>query len=140
MAQNLTLENQNDAQEQEVNGTGLLPLFHSAIVEQRGATEELRAVSRELQTILNDILTAKPELRVAYQELLVEPDSEASHRQTTTATPAMNLAQLKREAKRNLRKSRELIRESARVRLHSKTLRAALRGARRFKPDSGTNG
>jgi DNA-binding CsgD family transcriptional regulator len=104
--------------------------FHSVILEQRGATEELKAICRELQTLLDDVLTARPELRPAYDELLIE-QQPSDLRTSQPKTPPLELtpAQLKRDAERNLVKSRELVVESAQVRLRSKALRAAVRGS-----------
>src|SRR5437588_4478826 len=111
--------------------------FCSVILEQRSATDELKAISRELRTIVDDILAIKPELSGAYQELLVNQlHSGPENHQGRTVPQTMDLSQLKREAKRNLVKSRDVVYESAQIRLCSKALRAALRGAgRRSKPD-----
>jgi DNA-binding NarL/FixJ family response regulator len=104
--------------------------LQSLVVEQRGATEELKAICRELQSLLDDLLLARPELGSRYQQLSVEQDHpEAQVRQAKTVPQAMSMAQCQREAERNVLKSAELIRESGQIRQRSKAMRATLRGA-----------
>src|SRR5947209_14242254 len=103
--------------------------FCSVVVEQRNAADELKAISRELRTLVDDILAVKPELRAKYQDLLVNQlHPNADGQQSKSAPQVMSLSQLKREAERNLLKSKDSIYESTQIRLCSKALRAALRG------------
>src|SRR5438874_10185421 len=84
--------------------------FHFLILDQRGTTDELKALTRELEILLEDVLTARPELRVAYQDLLVVQEQPLpSTRQAKPSPQEMDLAQIRRETERNLVRSRELI-------------------------------
>jgi DNA-binding NarL/FixJ family response regulator len=103
--------------------------FQTLIVEQRGATEELKALCKELQTLLDDLLSARPELVATYRQLVEQDHAKTDVRPSTTAPPEISMAQWKKEAERNLLKSAELIRESGQIRQRSKAMRAALRGA-----------
>ncbi len=104
--------------------------FQSLILEQRGATEELKALCKELQTLLDDLESARPDLRLTLSQLMVERNhQEAPGRHSKAVPQEMTRAQCKRESERNLIKSTELIRESAKIRQRSKAMRAALRGA-----------
>jgi DNA-binding CsgD family transcriptional regulator len=104
--------------------------FQSLILEQRGTTEELKALCKELQTLLDDLESARPDLRLTLSQLMVERNhQEAPVRHSKAVPQEMTLAQCKRESERNLMKSTELIRESGQIRQRSKAMRAALRGA-----------
>ena len=107
--------------EVELNAARLL--LARVILEQRAATEELRASNRELETILKEVLASKPERPIGDLDQPadppVEPVSDASIEQ-------LSLADLKADADRMVQSGREAIIESSRLRTRSQQLRAAL--------------
>jgi DNA-binding NarL/FixJ family response regulator len=89
------------------------------ILEQRAATEELRASNRELEGLLEEILASRNELRS------VTPDEPEPAVQPEF--PEHSTTQLKREAEEILEKAAAAICDSMRLRSRSKKIREALR-------------
>ena len=102
--------------------------LHSAIVEHRSTTDELKAVTRELENVLLDI-TAKVGIGLGPEEDSPEPDGfHANGNQERAAALANHsLSALKREVDRTLRKGRETVREAAGVRRRAAQFRTILR-------------
>jgi DNA-binding CsgD family transcriptional regulator len=98
------------------------------LLEQRAATDELRASTQELEAILEQLVDSQPTLRPIYQSSptpeIQEAPSPAARRKTEPAD--QSIAKLQREADEDLRKGREAILESMRLRLRSQRVREAL--------------
>jgi DNA-binding CsgD family transcriptional regulator len=101
--------------------------LHSAIVEHRFATEELKAVTRELENVLLDMATkAGLGLVPPAAEGVLEPSVDGHH-EKIAALAKHSVSELKREVDRSLRKGRETVREAAAIRQRAAQFRAALR-------------
>ena len=94
------------------------------ILEQRAATEELKASNNELEHLLEDILSSQAELRsIAIDEVDETPALRKSE------PPDRRISELRREADAILEQAGAAIRASMRLRKRSERIREALRGS-----------
>jgi DNA-binding CsgD family transcriptional regulator len=97
-------------------------ILERVILEQRAATEELKASNTELERLLEEVLASRSELRsLPLEEVDEAPSSEA--------TPAKDrsVAELRREADAILEEASFAIRASMRLRKRCRQIREALR-------------
>jgi DNA-binding NarL/FixJ family response regulator len=99
--------------------------LHCVILEQRAATEELRASNSELERLLEEVLTSRSELRSLPAEHVEEP----APRPSGPEPHDRSAAELKREAEELLDQAAAAIRDSMRLRKRSQRIREALRKA-----------
>jgi DNA-binding CsgD family transcriptional regulator len=97
--------------------------LHCAILEQRAATEELRASNSELELLLEAVLVARPELK----SIGVEEFEEAAAPASRPEPQERSATELKRELEVLIEKAAATIRESIRLRKRSAHIREALR-------------
>ena len=91
------------------------------ILEQRAATEELKASNSELERLLEDVLSSRSELR----SIPSEPDDEAQR----PAKPKPNdrsVTDLRREADATMEEASAAVRASMRLRKRCRQIREAL--------------
>lgn len=114
-----------------MRNTSARQLLQGVILQQRAATEELKETTRELETTLEQFLATYAELRTAAASAVSEaPQTGASAEPTRKPVPDdVSMPELKRRADLALKKGREAVRESMRVRLRSSRVRAALKSA-----------
>lgn len=110
--------------------------LHCVILEQRAAIEELQESNRELERLLEEVLTARTDLRVdASDDAAVDPP--------VTERPAVTdrrVADARREVEAVLERGAVVIKESMRLRKRSQRIRTAIQGATPPKsPRSGQN-
>src|ERR1035438_3328655 len=104
------------------------------IQEQLATTDELKAVTRELEALLMEMAGRDQRhiivVDVSFQQTDTTP-SEAPEKRADS--PPQSLSQLKREADRTLRISRDAVREARTLRLRAAQFRATLgkRGTQR---------
>jgi DNA-binding CsgD family transcriptional regulator len=98
-------------------------LLHCAILEQRAATEELRASNSELERLLEAVLAARPELK----SIGFEESEEAAAPANRPEPQERSATELKRELEALIEKAAATIRESVRLRKRSEHIREALR-------------
>ncbi len=103
--------------------------LHCVILEQRAATEELKASNGELERLLDEVLSSRTDLRAITAEDPEEPPvgskPDPQDRSTT---------ELKREADAVLEQGSVAIRASMRLRRKSERIREALQGGVTPKP------
>jgi DNA-binding NarL/FixJ family response regulator len=99
--------------------------LHCVILEQRAATEELRASNSELERLLEEVLSSRSELRSLPAEHVEEPAAQPSRPEPHDRSAA----ELKREAEELLDQATAAIRDSMRLRKRSQRIREALRKA-----------
>jgi len=93
------------------------------ILEQRAATEELRASNRELERLLEEVLATRSELRsLTFDGCESSPPPAASAELTERSA-----TELKREAELTMEKAGSAIQDSMRLRNRSQRIREALR-------------
>jgi DNA-binding NarL/FixJ family response regulator len=92
------------------------------ILEQRAATEELRANNLELERLLEEVLANRSDLR----DIAAKDTGEADDSMQAREPPDGRVTDLKREAAAVMEKGAEAVRESARLRRRSERIRAAL--------------
>jgi DNA-binding NarL/FixJ family response regulator len=94
------------------------------ILEQRAATEELRANNSELERLLDEVVSSRSELRsVALQEA-----EEAALPALSRASKDRSVTELRREAEASVEQASAAIQASMRLRKKSERIREALRG------------
>lgn len=93
------------------------------ILEQRAATEELRASNLELERLLEEVLSKRSDLRDVATKETAESEPLPP---TRPEPPEGRVTDLKREAATVMEQGAEAVRESARLRQRSQRLRAAL--------------
>ena len=98
--------------------------LHCVILEQRAATEELKASNRELERLLDDVLSTRTELRA----LAANDEADEGLAAEKPEIPEVRVTELKREVELVLEQGAAAIRESARLRRRSQRIRAALHG------------
>ncbi len=99
--------------------------LNCVILEQRAATEELRASNLELERLLDEVLSKRSDLREVLAKETGEPDPSMPM-PARPEPPEVRVALLKREAAAVMEQGAELVRESARLRRRSQRIRAAL--------------
>jgi DNA-binding CsgD family transcriptional regulator len=97
--------------------------LNCVILEQRAATEELRASNLELERLLEEILSKRHDLREVAAKETGESDPAPVSR---PEPPDVRVTELKREAAMVLEQGTAAVRESARLRRRSQQIRAAL--------------
>ena len=94
------------------------------ILEQRAATEELKASNSELERLLDDVLSSRSELRTIPLEAVDEPQTPAK-----AEAIDRSVTDLRREAETTIEQASAAVRASMRLRKRSQQIREALRGA-----------
>jgi DNA-binding CsgD family transcriptional regulator len=97
--------------------------LNCVILEQRAATDELRASNRELERLLEEVVSKRGDLLEVAAKDTGEPDPAPAAR---PAPPGMRVTLLKREVATAMEQGAEAVRESARLRLRLQRIRAAL--------------
>src|SRR3954463_8587101 len=105
--------------------------LHCVILEQRAATEELKASNSELERLLDEILATRSDLKSLAAEDVEETAPPAPK---STAVPDRSVTELKREADAGLEQASKAINASTRLRKRSQLIREALRIAGGAKP------
>ena len=98
--------------------------LHCVILEQRAATEELKASNSELERLLEEVLSSQTELR----SLGAEEAEEAPAPPTKSEPCIRSVTELRREADAILEQASAAIRASMRLRKRSERIREAMRG------------
>src|SRR5436305_4160764 len=94
------------------------------ILEQRAATEELKASNSELERLLEEVLSSRSELvSLPLEEVDEAPPAAAEAKDRSGAS----IADLRREADAVMEQASSAIRASLRVRKHCQQIREALR-------------
>jgi DNA-binding NarL/FixJ family response regulator len=102
--------------------------LHCVILEQRAATEELKASNRELESFLEDLLSSRADLKGMSQEEEAEEDQSACRRDGDP--PDHSLSRLRREIESVLEEGATAVRDSVRLRRRARRLREALQAGR----------
>jgi DNA-binding CsgD family transcriptional regulator len=107
--------------------------LHCVILEQRAATEELKASNRELEFLLEDLVSSRNDLK----HLAVDGEQEAgleagngARRRREPDPPDQTLMQLRREIEAVLEEGAAAVRDSVRLRQRARKLRDALQAGR----------
>src|SRR5690349_19703203 len=104
--------------------------LHCVILEQRAATEELKASNRELEGLLEEILSSRNDLRTVAKDDVAEESNGLPARMD----PEGRVADLKREVEAVLEQGATVIKESVRLRKRSQRIRQALQGPSKPAP------
>ena len=96
------------------------------ILEQRAATEELKASNSELERLLEEVLSSRSELLSAVLEEADKAPPAEAKREAMYRSGA-SIADLRREAAAVLEEASSAIRDSMRVRKRCRQIREALR-------------
>src|SRR5262249_19112909 len=102
--------------------------LHCVILEQRAATEELKASNRELESLLEDLLSSRTDLKsMAHED--EQPENHPARRRDAEP-PDQSLSRLRREIDAVLEEGATAVRDSVRLRRRARKLREALQAAR----------
>ena len=105
--------------------------LHCVILEQRAATEELKASNQELEKLLEEILLSRHDLRPIAKD---EFDSAGQSPPERCAPDELSATDLKREADAVLAQGALAIQESVRLRKRSQRIRTAIQGPVKMMP------
>jgi DNA-binding NarL/FixJ family response regulator len=105
--------------------------LHCVILEQRAATEELKASNCELQQLLDEIVASRSDLRPILKE---DADPGPADPPSSFEAGERSVTELKREVDAVLEQGAKAVQESARLRKRSRKIRAALQVAPRPVP------
>ena len=98
-------------------------LLHRVLLEQRAATEELKATNLELEELLQEILSTRADLRTV---ALIDAGEEDPAPPQRPEAPEPRVTESKREVEAVLEQGAAAIRESMRLRRKSQRIRSAL--------------
>jgi len=107
--------------------------LHCVILEQRAATEELKASNRELESLLEDLLSSRQDLRQIADEPEEEPPPHRHRRRPDMEPPDQSITELRREVEDVLEAGSAAVRDSVRLRRRARRLREAMHGAQPAK-------
>jgi DNA-binding NarL/FixJ family response regulator len=105
--------------------------LHCVILEQRAATEELKASNQELERLLEEILSTRNDLRPMAKE---EVDAGPEDSPERAGPGELSTADLRRQADAVLEHGAQVIQESVRLRKRSQKIRTALQGTAKPAP------
>ena len=108
-------------------------LLECVILEQRAATEELKASNSELARLLEDVLTSRHDLR----SIPFDPADEPPPDMAKPESKDRSVADLRREAEEILEEASSAIRASMRVRKRCQQIREALQNSAVKQPKQG---
>jgi DNA-binding NarL/FixJ family response regulator len=100
--------------------------LHCVILEQRAATEELKASNRELESLLEDLVSSRADLK----SIAEDKEEPAAYRRRDPEPADRSLSRLRREINTVLEEGAAAIRDSVRLRRRARQLREALHAAR----------
>jgi DNA-binding CsgD family transcriptional regulator len=101
--------------------------LHCVILEQRAATEELKASNRELESLLEDLLSSRADLKGT----AFDPEEEVQPARRRDSEPAdQSLSRLRREIDSVLEEGAAAVRDSVRLRQRARRLREAMQSGR----------
>jgi len=110
--------------------------LHCVILEQRAATEELKASNRELESLLDDLISSRADLK----SIAPDEGEGALPRRRREAEPAeQSLSRLRREIESVLDEGAAAVHESVRLRRRARRLREALHAGRPPSEPSGAS-
>ena len=101
--------------------------LHCVILEQRAATEELKASNQELKSLLDDLVSSRAELK---NLAIDEGEEPVSSRRREAETADHSLGRLRREIESILDVGAAAVRDSVRLRKRARKLREALHNGR----------
>jgi DNA-binding CsgD family transcriptional regulator len=101
--------------------------LHCVILEQRAATEELKASNRELESLLQDLVSSRTDLKSIAAD---EEGNPPPHRRREGESTDRSLSRLRREIESVLDEGAAAVRDSVRLRRRARRLREALHAGR----------
>src|SRR5215831_15417918 len=101
--------------------------LHCVILEQRAATEELKASNRELESLLDDLISSRADLKSVATD---EGEGMLPRRRREAEPAEQSLSRLRREIESVLDEGAAAVHESVRLRRRARRLREALHAGR----------
>lgn len=105
--------------------------LHCVMLEQRAATEELKASNRELESLLDDLVSSRSDLKNTIAEEEEVPENLAGQRRRPGPDPAdQSVTQLRREIEAVLEAGAAAVQDSVRIRKRARRMRELMQTLR----------